>query len=524
MRVFSLNIKAVSLHGLNVVNSFVIIKKDRFFVRAEVMYMRILRTAIIPLLVGAIFLATIGLTSVTKTQDPPVIQAEDMESYYLNMGRNYEGTGEFNMALACYRKILSDQPEHWEALYRQTNIHKIQSDPEVVLADYEKLIEIDPSNIDIQSERIIYLCTCGQRELAKHELEELIRQQDCPEYRELYSHMEVAAPVLSIPSGTYDTYQLLEVTCSNKSATIYYSTDGTEPTTTSHVVDDGLVLSYPDYHFKFKAFDALGYESETVEANYIITVPAVEIMRQEFGSIGRSIRHQLSMEYTQPLYNYEAAQVRNLYITGNSFWDPTEAEGILFYDGYYKTGSATYEDMGDPGHVNLTNLQYLPFLKTLAICWQEEVPWEMIQSMAYLEELSLLHNRIDDLSPLAGMTGLKKLALGWNRISDLTPLSGLTGLTSLGLWDNQITDISPLKGMQDLQYLDIANNKVRDLSAVEHCPNLWELWANGNQIQDISRLDPAHTLRILIIGDNPVSDGNAWLETHPDIVRTDMER
>lgn len=452
------------------------------------------------------------------------MQTEDMESYYLNMGRSYEGNGEFNMALACYRKILSDQPDHWEALYRQTKIHQIQSDPEVVLADYEKLIQVDPNNTEVQSERIVYLCTCGQQELAKHELEELLRQQDCPKYRDLYSHMDVAAPVISIPSGTYDTYQLLEVTCSSKSASIYYSTDGTEPTMASQVVDDGLVLSYPEYHFKFKAFNALGYESETVEADYIITVPAVEIMSSEFGSIGGSVRNQLKKEYTQPLYNYEAAQVRELYITGNAFWDPTEAEGILFYDGYYKTSSAIYEDLGDPSYVNLANLQYLPFLKTLAICWQEEVPWENIQSMAYLEELSLLHNRIRDLSPLAGMTGLKKLALGWNQISDLTPLSGLTGLTSLGLWDNQITDISPLGGMRDLQYLDIANNQVRDLSAIEQCPNLWELWANGNQIQDISGLDSAHTLRILMIGGNPVSNGNTWLETHPDIVRTDMER
>ena len=491
---------------------------------AEVMYMKILRAVIILLLAGAVFLAAIGLTSVMKTQEMPVMQTEDMESYYLNMGRSYEGNGEYNMALACYRKILCDQPNHWEALYRQTKIHQIQSDPEVVLADYEKLIKIDPNNTEVQSERIIYLCTCGQRELAKLELEELLRQQDCPEYRELYSHMEVATPVLSIPSGTYDTYQLLEVTCSSKSASVYYTTDGTEPTIASRVVDDGLVLSYPDYHFKFKAFDALGYESETVEADYIITVPAVEIMRSEFGSIGGSVRNQLKKEYTEPLYNYEAAQVRELYITGNSFWDPTEAEGILFYDDCYKTSSTIYEDMGDPSYVNLANLQYLPFLKTLAICWQEEVPWEDIQSMAYLEELSLLHNRIDDLSPLAEMTGLKKLALGWNQISDLTPLSGLTGLTSLGLWNNQITDISPLGGMRNLQYLDISNNQVRDLSAVEQCPNLWELWANGNQIQDISGLDPAHTLRILMIGGNPVSDGNTWLETHPDIVRTDMER
>ena len=393
-----------------------------------------------------------------------------------------------------------------------------------MLADYEKLIQVDPNNTEVQSERIVYLCTCGQQELAKHELEELLRQQDCPKYRDLYSHMDVAAPVISIPSGTYDTYQLLEVTCSSKSASIYYSTDGTEPTMASQVVDDGLVLSYPEYHFKFKAFNALGYESETVEADYIITVPAVEIMSSEFGSIGGSVRNQLKKEYTQPLYNYEAAQVRELYITGNVFWDPTEAEGILFYDGYYKTSSAIYEDLGDPSYVNLANLQYLPFLKTLAICWQEEVPWENIQSMAYLEELSLLHNRICDLSPLAGMTGLKKLALGWNQISDLTPLSGLTGLTSLGLWDNQITDISPLGGMRDLQYLDIANNQVRDLSVIEQCPNLWELWANGNQIQDISGLDSAHTLRILMIGGNPVSNGNTWLEAHPDIVRTDMER
>ena len=68
--------------------------------------------------------------------------------------------------------------------------------------------------------------------------------------------------------------------------------------------------------------------------------------------------------------------------------------------------------------------------------------------------MSLNHNSISNLSPLAGLTSLKTLSLKENKITDISPLAGLTSLTSLNLEDQQPsikpTDksfASPLKGL-----------------------------------------------------------------------------
>src|SRR5262249_30223906 len=54
---------------------------------------------------------------------------------------------------------------------------------------------------------------------------------------------KVATPQLSYPSGTYTTTLNVTVTCATSGATLYYTLDGTTPTTSSPTVTNGGMVS-----------------------------------------------------------------------------------------------------------------------------------------------------------------------------------------------------------------------------------------------------------------------------------------
>ena len=48
------------------------------------------------------------------------------------------------------------------------------------------------------------------------------------------------------------------------------------------------------------------------------------------------------------------------------------------------------------------------------------------------------------------MTNLRELTLSHNSVADLFPLAELTNLTYLNFWENQVEDISALSGLTNL--------------------------------------------------------------------------
>ncbi|MCF8002441.1 MAG: chitobiase/beta-hexosaminidase C-terminal domain-containing protein [Halanaerobiales bacterium] len=55
----------------------------------------------------------------------------------------------------------------------------------------------------------------------------------------------VSKPVASVESGTYSAAQTVELTSATSSATIYYTTDGTEPTTSSTEYTEAITVDSP---------------------------------------------------------------------------------------------------------------------------------------------------------------------------------------------------------------------------------------------------------------------------------------
>lgn len=79
----------------------------------------------------------------------------------------------------------------------------------------------------------------------------------------------VAAPVIAPTAGTYADSVTITLTCTTPGASIYYTTDNTEPTTASNLYSTPFVLT-ANTTVKAKAFKADWYASPMATANYTI--------------------------------------------------------------------------------------------------------------------------------------------------------------------------------------------------------------------------------------------------------------
>lgn len=120
--------------------------------------------------------------------------------------------------------------------------------------------------------------------------------------------------------------------------------------------------------------------------------------------------------------------------------------------------------------------------------------------------LTLNHEGISDLRPLAAIPTLRYLSLSGNRISDVSALAPLK-LKELVLSDNIIQD---LKGFDALRYPDelrmlvLSDNGIEKIDALARFSKLRELWLTGNQVKDLSPLPKE--IEQLYIGRNQVAD------------------
>jgi N-acetylneuraminic acid mutarotase len=96
---------------------------------------------------------------------------------------------------------------------------------------------------------------------------------DLWEYQPATGSTQVATPQFSVPSGTYSAPQHVTVTDATNNATIYYTTDGSTPTTGSTVYSGSIKVSSTETLEAIAT--ATGFsQSAVASATYAITVPA----------------------------------------------------------------------------------------------------------------------------------------------------------------------------------------------------------------------------------------------------------
>ena len=136
----------------------------------------------------------------------------------------------------------------------------------------------------------------------------------------------VSTPTFSVPSGTYTTSQSVEISCTTEGTTIYYTTDGADPTTSSSTYSNPISVTVSGTVIKALAVKGTD-QSSIASATYTIVpespVIAIEnaVLTITAGS-GLTIRYTLneseptasSTEYTAPVTLTESCTVKAIAI------------------------------------------------------------------------------------------------------------------------------------------------------------------------------------------------------------------
>ena len=437
----------------------------------------------------------------------------------LALGDKYLEELDYAHAVASFTKATEIDPNNKDAYLGLAQSYNGLEEYAQAEATYQQLLELDEKNTVAYRELAeLYL---RQQKLteAKELLEKASGLVDDESIRALYEETSPEAPTFSVAPGAYDTRQAVSLVPAKEGHIIHYTLDGTTPTIDSLVYNEPIILRNGQTTIKAIAVSSYGFESEETTGAYTINLES-QVVTFEDPNIEYAVRNVLN-KYFGDLYDDEVAQITSLCIVGDTVMDSSDAV-VFVEDGYQYWGSSwVYSDMGSVKTLN--DLQKMPFLKKFCIAYQEGLDITALSFASQLEELSLIHVGVSDLSPIANLTNLKRLCVGSNAVTDLSPVANLTNLTSLACWNNQVSDISAVSNLKELTYLDFAKNNVSDLSPVKGLEKLSDLWMYQNQVSDFSPLEDVSSLRVLMIRDNPISDNTSLQKVFPRLSRIDVD-
>lgn len=140
-----------------------------------------------------------------------------------------------------------------------------------------------------------------------------------------------------------------------------------------------------------------------------------------------------------------------------------------------------------------------------------------IEHCVNLVTLSLVNQRITNISPLSNLVKLTKLDLRNNELSgvpitDISPITNLVELEELNLSQSKITDVLYLSNLHKMKKLNLMGTKIDNIDFIKNMPNLEYVDLSLNRIYDVTALKDAKNLTVIRISDNPDSDSERKIE------------
>ena len=160
------------------------------------------------------------------------------------------------------RAIIKDKSKA-EAYTGLANIYVAQDDLDSAESVYLNALETQPSNVNLYKAAVKFYEKTEQ----PNKISDLL--QDCEDYVS-------SAPEFSLKEGTYDEVQQVTLT-SATGGTIYYTTDGSDPTESSTEYKEAVLLqSEGDTEIRAIAVNKKGIPSAVSSAKYSIEFPLVD--------------------------------------------------------------------------------------------------------------------------------------------------------------------------------------------------------------------------------------------------------
>lgn len=439
------------------------------------------------------------------------------------LGDHFLSELNYEQAIASYTQALDIDPKNIAASYGLAEAYEASEMFTYAEAVYQNILEEDNTQNEAYEKLAELYLQQNKTEEAKELLQEAEDKADSERLQQLIQMANPAAPVADYASGAYS--QRIRVTLSTEdNGAIFYTTDGSQPDSSSTVYSEPLILPNGMTDLKAVSINSAGFASEIAQFEYDIQIETVEVQIQD-PVIGRLVRDSLGLSWDAPIYNEDIEQVTQIYLVGDYVASTRNEHRIIFEQDQFTLDGWTYTPSYYNSVSTLDDLRSMPFLERVVIAYMSGMDISALGDCNSITELSLMCNGLtdNDAMVLSQMSQLEYLCLGWNELTNLSYLSGLTSLSSLGIWGNQITDISPVSGLTGLNYLDFSDNRVTDITAVAGLNKLQSLWMYHNQISDISAVTGLENLQVLMLQDNPISNPDPVRSIYPHLTRVDED-
>lgn len=470
---------------------------------------------LIPAAIAIIVGAFIGISHYRKVTEINAL---------VEQGNRYLSVLDYDQAAAYYRQALQIDAKDRGANLALADCYERAGKTDLAEDVYRSLLSGSHPDAEAVARLAEIYMREGDHESAKDLLERYHDKADSDEVDELYRLTHPEKPVFETAAGEYSERIALEISCAEGSdGTIYYTLDGSEPSTESEVCVSPVILPNGSTTVKAVTVNQAGFMSETAEGGYTINIADKEVVPSD-ETVEDIIRDDLEIPQSDPINNDDIEKITSFCAIGSGYHSVNGDANVVF-DGNGYSVSGNYYSIYEGSIHSLEDLADLPFLETLVVAYQKDLDISSLSKATGLKRLSLIGNHLDaeDIRALSTLDGLEDLCLGWNDIDDISALSALTGLHSLALWGNRISDISAVKGLSGLTYLDISENRVTDLSAVSGLSSLEELWMYSNSVSSVSPLSGLQSLNVLMLRDNPISDAESLRPIYPRLERLDED-
>ena len=232
--------------------------------------------------------------------------------YQIDRAIEYAANGNYAEAIACLENAYASYPDETDILFLEADYYYLQQEYVSAVRVLYRIIDGEDITFDDLEEAYSKVIAIYANEGMYGQINELLR--DCPEpdIVNMFQNYLALEPQFSYVEGSYDEVIPLKLS-SNTAGTIYYTMDGTRPTTNSPVYTAPLFLESGEYTISAFFVNDYGIESEIVSKTYVInlSVPDPPVINLYSG------------EYTEPMMISveEVEGCRTYYTTDES--DPT---------------------------------------------------------------------------------------------------------------------------------------------------------------------------------------------------------
>lgn len=239
-----------------------------------------LRRVIFVILLLTLFLCAGGGYMLFKTESGQRMMAQwgweaASTSAYVTLGREYVEQAYFTRALDTLQVAIEREPENVDALILMAQAQTELGDVESAKAIYVSLIDdIAPAHPSAYRSLIKIYQQEGYNAEALALMKRAEEATNANEFVVMLREYTPTAPILSQTAGRYNFEIDVTITIP-EGQTVYYSTDGTDPSESGLVYQEGTNIHVPEGKMTIKAigFTENGTPSEQVSADYTVVIP-----------------------------------------------------------------------------------------------------------------------------------------------------------------------------------------------------------------------------------------------------------